>query len=128
MSQHHPELTRREWLAGTAAALALAATRRRSAGADSTLEPKAADGTPDGWKAAAPRDEIRPQFSFDSSGGPDGHGCLVIRADHRAGLDGCWARAFPVIAGRHYRFAALYRAGNVAVPRSEHRGQARLAG
>ena len=32
---------------------------------------------PDGWTAAAPRDEIKPAFAFDPAGGPDGKGCLV---------------------------------------------------
>ncbi len=71
-----------------------------------------ASSTPDGWTPHAPRDEIRPEFAPDSR-----DGSLVIRADRRAGLDGWWQRTFPVAGGKHYRFAALYRATNVAVPR-----------
>src|SRR5579862_8887664 len=70
-----------------------------------------------GWQTAAPRDEIRPAFTCDLQGGPDGQGALIIEADRREGLDGSWIRAFPVIGGRPYRFRALYRARNVAVPR-----------
>jgi predicted amidohydrolase len=72
---------------------------------------------PGGWVAAAPRDEIRPDFAYDPQGGPDGQGCLVITADRRDGLDGCWTKSFPVTGGRHYRFTAHYRAEGIAVPR-----------
>jgi predicted amidohydrolase len=70
-----------------------------------------------GWNAGAPRDEIKPQFACHAEGGADGRGTMVIRTDHRQWLDGFWTHAFPVIGGRHYRFQALYRARNVAVPR-----------
>ena len=102
-------ITRRDLLAGAAAVGAAAA-------APSILiasEPAA----PDGWSTASPRDEIRPEFSIDPTGGPDSGPCFVIRADSRDGLDGCWLRPFPVTGGRHYRFSALYRAENVPVPR-----------
>ena len=72
---------------------------------------------PAGWSTAAPRDEIEPQFAYQAHGGIDGHGALVIRADHREGLDGYWTKTFPVIGGRHFRFEAFYRAAGVAVPR-----------
>ena len=71
----------------------------------------------DGWTAAAPRDEIRPTFAREERGGLDGQPALVIRADAREGLDGYWRKQFPVTGGKHYRFQAFYRAGNVAVPR-----------
>src|SRR5690242_7068404 len=57
-----------------------------------TPAPRTAEPAPDGWTAAAPRDEIRPEFTYDPHGGPDGKGCLVIRADGREGLDGCWTK------------------------------------
>jgi predicted amidohydrolase len=76
-----------------------------------------ADTAPDGWSGAAPRDEIRPAFTYDPSGGPDGKGCLVITADRREGLDGWWKKTFPVTGGKHYRFDARYKALGVAVPR-----------
>jgi predicted amidohydrolase len=71
----------------------------------------------DGWTTASPRDEIRPHFAVDQPTSPDGQKCLVIRADARQGLDGCWLRTFPVTAGHHYRFSALYQATNVPAPR-----------
>jgi predicted amidohydrolase len=72
---------------------------------------------PEGWTTAAPRDEIRPQFAFETSGGPGGAGCFVIRADGREGLDGCWKKTFAIEGGKYYRFEALCRARGVAVPR-----------
>ncbi len=71
----------------------------------------------DGWTAAALRDEIRPQFAVEPTGGPSGQVCLIIRADQREGLDGCWRKIFPVQGGKSYRFAALCRASHVPVPR-----------
>src|SRR5262245_55180919 len=32
--------------------------------------PSSAETVPDGWRTAAPRDEIRPHFSFQAQGGP----------------------------------------------------------
>jgi predicted amidohydrolase len=72
---------------------------------------------PEGWTTASPRDEIRPEFAFDAAGGPDGKGCLTIKADRREGLDGCWTKSFPVTGGKHYRFEARYQATGVTVPR-----------
>ncbi|MCC2672739.1 MAG: ramA 4 [Armatimonadetes bacterium] len=85
-----------------------------------TVESQAAGsaGTaPDGWTAAAPRDEIRPEFACLPKGGPDRRGSLQIRADDREGLQGCWTRSFPVNGGQHYRFTALRKIENVPVPR-----------
>src|SRR5262245_25437725 len=72
---------------------------------------------PPGWTTGAPREEIRPEFEFDPSGGVDGKGCLVIRADSREGLDGWWTKMFPVSGGKAFRFSAFFKAGAVAVPR-----------
>jgi predicted amidohydrolase len=71
----------------------------------------------DGWTSASAREEIRPAFEFKRNGGPGGHGCLVIRADEREGLDGHWTKAFPVKGGQHYRFHVLRRTENVPLPR-----------
>jgi predicted amidohydrolase len=70
-----------------------------------------------GWTAAAPRDEIRPEFAYDPEGGADGKGTMSIKADGREGLDGWWQKTFPVMGGKHYRFAARYQATGVAMPR-----------
>jgi predicted amidohydrolase len=74
-------------------------------------------GAPEGWRTAAPREELRPAFAYELQGGADGKGCFVIGADGREGLDGCWLGSFPVEGGKHYRFCALYQAKSVAVPR-----------
>jgi predicted amidohydrolase len=71
----------------------------------------------DEWAPAAPRDEIRPEFGREETGGKSGHGALVIRADEREGLHGWWKKAYPVAPGQHYRFSVWRRAGNIAVPR-----------
>jgi predicted amidohydrolase len=72
---------------------------------------------PDGWTTAAAREELRPTFRFDPIGGPARDGSLVIESDAREGLNGWWARAFPVAGGKWYRFTALRRTDNVASPR-----------
>jgi predicted amidohydrolase len=72
---------------------------------------------PDGWSTASPREEIRPAFAYESGGGVDGRGCLVIRADGREGLDGYWKKALPVTGGKTYHFRAHYTAEGVSVPR-----------
>jgi predicted amidohydrolase len=71
----------------------------------------------DAWSAAAPRDEIRPQFQQTKTGGKLGHGTLIIRADEREGLHGWWHKTFPITGGQHYRFSAWRRTENVPVPR-----------
>ncbi|HEY2148521.1 MAG TPA: carbon-nitrogen hydrolase family protein [Pirellulales bacterium] len=70
-----------------------------------------------GWSARSPRDEIRPEFSFDAKGGPKHAGSLVIRHDERDGLDGWFQKSFPVTGGEFYRFASLRKLTDVAVPR-----------
>lgn len=72
---------------------------------------------PEGWTTAAPRNEIRPEFFYEPTGGPDGHGVFGIRADAREGLDGWWTKTFPVQGGRDYAFRAVYKATGVEVPR-----------
>ena len=63
--------------------------------------------TPDGWRPAAPREEIRPQFSYTDSTRTGNQSTLVIETDSREGLDGYWTKTFPVQGGQHYRFSAL---------------------
>ena len=71
----------------------------------------------EGWQTAAPREEIRPEFSFSPKGGADGKGAFVIKADAREGLDGYWTKTFPLKGGQHYRFTALRKLQNVSSPR-----------
>ena len=72
---------------------------------------------PDGWQAASPRDEIRPQFSYHPKGGPAHEGCLIISTGPLEGFDGHWAKTFPVKGGQCYRFRALRRVEHVPSPR-----------
>src|SRR5947209_2720579 len=80
-------------------------------------ESPSVETTPEGWNTAAPREEIRPDFSYDPAGGRDGKGSFRITADNRQGLDGFWTRTYPITGGRSYRFQALRKVTNVAVPR-----------
>jgi predicted amidohydrolase len=119
MFESDTRLTRRGLIAGAAGGIVLAAKRRGAFGEMPvrSRSEAAADDALAGWEPASPREEIRPEFDIDTADGPQGRPALMIRADAREGLDGCWKRTFPVTAGRHYRFSALYRADNVAVPR-----------
>lgn len=72
---------------------------------------------PDGWRTASPREEIRPAFRYDQAGGRSGAGALVIVADGREGLHGCWVKDFPVTAGKYHRFVAYRKTTDVASPR-----------
>lgn len=75
------------------------------------------DTLPPGWTARAPREEIRPHFSFQSKGGPTHTGTLRISHDHREGLDGWFERSFPVTGGEFYQFQALRKTTGVKDPR-----------
>jgi predicted amidohydrolase len=77
----------------------------------------AAAPAPEGWETAAPRDEIRPAFSFDPKGGPNHNGSFVITHDSREGLDGWFQKSFPVTGGECYRFHAVRKTRQVSVPR-----------
>ncbi|MEX2287585.1 MAG: carbon-nitrogen hydrolase family protein [Planctomycetaceae bacterium] len=76
----------------------------------------ATDASPDGWQAASPRDEIRPEFSRVAENGGGNSARLVIQCDDRPGLDGSWTRKFPVHGGRFYQFRAYRRVEHVANP------------
>ena len=73
----------------------------------------------DGWDARAARDEIRPKFSFDKSGGPNQNGSLVIETGSQDGQDGHWAKSFKIDGGRWYRFHAQRRAVGVNSPQRQ---------
>ncbi len=72
---------------------------------------------PEGWTIRSPRDEVRPQFSYDPAGGPEGQGCLVIAADDREGLVGYWEKTLPIEGGHYYEFSCQRRVVGVEVPR-----------
>jgi predicted amidohydrolase len=76
-----------------------------------------AAAAPAEWRTVAPRDEIRPAFSYESGGGPGNSDRLVIMTDGREGLDGYWVRTFAVEGGRRHRFSAACRFDNVETPR-----------
>ncbi len=82
-------------------------------------QPAPADRQADagGWQPASPREEIRPQFSYDPKGGPRGEGKLVISADRREGLHGYWKKTFAIAGGKHYRFSSMRKVERVALPR-----------
>lgn len=69
------------------------------------------------WTTAAPRDEIRPRFTFSPHGGSDGHGALIIDSAGFEGAHGWWQTRLPVSGGEYYRFRVMRKAGGVAVPR-----------
>jgi predicted amidohydrolase len=69
------------------------------------------------WRPASPRAEIAPDFTFDARGGSQHDGALVISADERTGLHGCWQRTFAVTGGEFYRFESLRKTTNVPHPR-----------
>ena len=79
--------------------------------------PRKVETAPDGWVAGAQRDEIRPEFAHQPGSAADGRACLIIKADHREGLDGFWKKAVAVTGGKAYRFQASYQAKGIAVPR-----------
>jgi hypothetical protein len=71
---------------------------------------------PADWSTAAPREELRPTFSYASDGGRDAQGGFIIQAQ-REGLDGWWTTTVSVEGGRHYRFHATRKVEGVALPR-----------
>jgi predicted amidohydrolase len=72
---------------------------------------------PPGWEGVSQREEIRPTFSFDSTGGPKGNGVFVITAGDSVGQHGWCQKTFPVTGGRFYRFEAVRKTEHVAIPR-----------
>ena len=66
------------------------------------------------WTTAAPRDELRPDFSrADDANGS----VLMIAADDRPGLQGSWQRSVPVEGGSWYHFSVRRRTAGVPVVR-----------
>lgn len=65
------------------------------------------------WTPVAPRDEIRPDFAREATGGREGGEALVITMDQREGLHGWWSRTFSVTGGQWYKFRAYRRLMNV---------------
>ena len=76
-----------------------------------------AQDAPAGWATAAPREEIKPLFSYQPKAGRDGKGALIIAADEREGLAGWWQKTFEVEGGQHYRFTAWRKTESIDSPR-----------
>src|SRR5262245_31055695 len=72
--------------------------------------------TGSGWTSAAPRDEIKPTFKWQATGGRSGQGSLVISAQSE-GMAGWWQKTFDVTGGKHYRFEAWRKAEHIDTPR-----------
>ncbi|MEX2119202.1 MAG: carbon-nitrogen hydrolase family protein [Pirellulales bacterium] len=105
------------WIVGLSVCLVAAAAEKPAAPGDALGKRSAIDAAPDGWETGAPRDEIRPRFAYDPKGGRAGDGSFVIVHDERPGLHGYWRKTFAVQGGQHYRFHAMRRVEDVAVPR-----------
>lgn len=73
-----------------------------------------------GWKTLAAREEIRPEFSFEGTGGPNHEGALIVSTDTRPGLDGRWFKTFDIKGGQHYQFRALRRIQSIPAPVSRY--------
>lgn len=96
----------------------------------------AADPFPPGWEAAAPREEIRPAFSYEPQGGPQEEGAFVIATDDSVAQQGRIQKIFPVSGGKFYQFSARRKTVGVEVSRrstpvrivwQDDKGQAVLA-
>src|SRR5687768_9338981 len=87
--------------------MALLPTSLISAETPDVSKPPSGDTFPAGWSAESPRDEIRPEFSFEPKGGPKKAGSFVIRHDEREALDGWFQKTFAVTGGKSYRFNAV---------------------
>jgi predicted amidohydrolase len=63
----------------------------------------------DGWEPGSPRKEISPAFRYDPKAGRNRSGAFIIEADAREGLNGYWAKSFPVAGGKYYKLDAWRR-------------------
>lgn len=71
----------------------------------------------DRWQPATSREEIKPGFGVDPTGGRGGRGALLITADTRPGLAGHWTQSVPVEGGQTYAFEVFRKCQRVAIPR-----------
>lgn len=78
----------------------------------------AAEDPPSGWTTIAPRNAIKPDFSFQVASSDDrATPALTISGSGRRSIDGAWARTFSVTGGQHVRFSALRVTSDVESPR-----------
>ena len=83
----------------------------------STGAVRAETRVPEGWRAEAPREEIKPRFDYEERGGRSGKGAFLIAGDEQPGLSGWWTKTFDVEGGKHYRFVAWRKTEGVESPR-----------
>jgi predicted amidohydrolase len=69
------------------------------------------------WKPNAARDEIRPIFKTNPTGGPSHNGSLVLIGADNEGTEGHFDKTFPVKGGRFYKFKAVRHIDNISSPR-----------
>ncbi|MBP87405.1 MAG: carbon-nitrogen hydrolase family protein [Planctomycetaceae bacterium] len=72
---------------------------------------------PEGWRQNSPRNEIRPTFKYNPTGGPNKKGSFVIEADSREGLFGFWEKRQYVEGSKYYRFSAMRKADGIDIVR-----------
>src|SRR5437868_5896134 len=68
------------------------------------------------WKPVSPREEIRPTFTINKSGGPNHTGSLLIKSGDVEG-EGYWQKTFSVEGGKFYEFKSLRHLEDIASPR-----------
>lgn len=73
--------------------------------------------TPGAWTTGAPREEIRPQFRQEGSGGRDGGSRWILDGAGNPGANGWWQTEMPVTGGGDYQFRVFRRTAGVAEPR-----------
>jgi predicted amidohydrolase len=117
MSINHCVPFRPSFLPGTVGLLFLVVTAASGQNPAPTPAREPALSLPAGWTASAPREEIRPEFSFEPAGGPKKTGSFGVSHDHREGLDGWFQKSFAVNGGQWYRCHAVRKTDNVDVPR-----------
>ena len=115
MSLHHCMRFRPVVLRSTVAFSFIFVTAANGQDSPPTRDREPAISLPAGWTTISPREEIRPEFSFQPQGGPNKAGSFVVSHDHREGLDGWFQKSFAVQGGEFYRFHAARKTDNVDV-------------
>jgi predicted amidohydrolase len=70
-----------------------------------------------GWVTDAVRDEVRPKFTYERSGGADGKGAFVLEAGGIEGAHGWWQTTVPVKGSAWYHFRVMRRSSGIEFPR-----------
>lgn len=91
-------------------------TGERNVDAGSSIS--VSDSTIDGWKPAAIRETLKPQFAYSSKGGMEKNGSFLISME-KAGQQGYWTKTFKIKGDQFYYFSALKKTNGVQDPRRE---------